>query len=67
LQVLTEGFDLPAISAIVLARPTKQIGLFQQMAGRGLRPAPGKRNLILIDPAARCTGTGCSRTRSSGR
>jgi superfamily II DNA or RNA helicase len=48
-QVLTEGFDLPAIGCIVLARPTKQIGLFRQMAGRGLRPAPGKSNLILID------------------
>jgi DNA repair protein RadD len=50
-MVLTEGFDLPAIGCIVLARPTKQIGLFRQMAGRGLRPAPGKRNLILIDHA----------------
>jgi DNA repair protein RadD len=39
-MVLTEGFDLPAIGCIVLARPTKQIGLFRQMAGRGLRPAP---------------------------
>lgn len=33
----------------MLARPTKQIGLFRQMAGRGLRSAPGKTNLILID------------------
>jgi superfamily II DNA or RNA helicase len=47
--VLIEGFDLPAIGCIVLARPTKQVGLFRQMAGRGLRPAPGKPNLILID------------------
>jgi DNA repair protein RadD len=48
-MVLTEGFDLPAIGCIVLARPTKQLGLFRQMAGRGLRSAPGKSNLILID------------------
>jgi DNA repair protein RadD len=48
-MVLTEGFNLPAIACIVLARPTKQIGLFRQMAGRGLRPAPGKTNMILID------------------
>ena len=48
-MVLTEGFDLPAIGCIVLARPTKQLGLFRQMAGRGLRPAQGKSNLILID------------------
>ena len=41
-MVLTEGFDLPAIGCIVLARPTKQIGLFRQMAGRGLRPHPAR-------------------------
>src|SRR5207342_3164772 len=50
-MVLTEGFDLPAIGCIVLARPTKQLGLFRQMAGRGLRPAEGKSDLILIDHA----------------
>jgi DNA repair protein RadD len=48
-MVLTEGYDLPSIGCIVLARPTKQLGLFRQMAGRGLRPADGKRDLILID------------------
>jgi DNA repair protein RadD len=48
-MVLTEGYDEPAVGCIVLARPTKQLGLFRQMAGRGLRPAPGKNNLILID------------------
>jgi DNA repair protein RadD len=48
-MVLTEGWDPPALGCIVLARPTKQIGLFRQMAGRGLRPAPGKSSLILID------------------
>jgi DNA repair protein RadD len=48
-MVLTEGFDCPNVACIVLARPTKQIGLFRQMAGRGLRPAPDKSDLILID------------------
>ena len=48
-MVLTEGFDCPPAGCIVLARPTKQIGLYRQMAGRGLRPAPDKPNLILID------------------
>lgn len=33
----------------MLARPTKQLGLFRQTAGRGLRPAEGKDRLILID------------------
>jgi superfamily II DNA or RNA helicase len=48
-MVLTEGFDCPPASCIVLARPTRQLGLYRQMAGRGLRPAPGKENLKLID------------------
>ena len=48
-MVLTEGFDCPDVACIVLARPTKQLGLFRQMAGRGLRPAEGKKNLVLID------------------
>ncbi len=48
-MVLTEGFDCPPVGCIMLARPTKQLGLYRQMAGRGLRPAPGKPDLILID------------------
>lgn len=34
----TEGFDSPKISCIVIARPTRSAGLYQQMVGRGLRP-----------------------------
>jgi superfamily II DNA or RNA helicase len=48
-MVLTEGFDCPPVGCIVLARPTKQLGLFRQMAGRGLGPAVDKDNLLLID------------------
>jgi DNA repair protein RadD len=48
-QVLTEGYDLPAIGALVLARPTKQMGLYRQMVGRGLRPAEGKTSLVVLD------------------
>jgi superfamily II DNA or RNA helicase len=48
-MVLTEGYDCPIASCIILARPTKQLGLYRQMAGRGLRPAEGKSNLVLID------------------
>ncbi len=36
--VLTEGFDDPTISCIVIARPTRSAPLYQQMVGRGLRP-----------------------------
>lgn len=37
-MILTEGYDDPKVSCIVIARPTKSKGLYIQMAGRGLRP-----------------------------
>lgn len=49
--ILTEGFDFPEASCIVLARPTKSLGLYIQMAGRGLRIAPGKIDLVIMDHA----------------
>jgi DNA repair protein RadD len=48
-MVLTEGFDCPDIGCIVLGRPTRRMGLFRQMIGRGLRPAEGKTDCIIID------------------
>ncbi|MGW1440314.1 DEAD/DEAH box helicase [Streptomyces griseus] len=48
-MVLTEGFDAPHTSCAVIARPTKSPGLYVQMAGRALRPAPGKRDALLLD------------------
>lgn len=47
--VFTEGTDLPLIETVLLARPTKNIGLYTQMVGRGLRLSPGKDALRLID------------------
>lgn len=46
---LTEGFDEPTISAIVLARPTKSLSLLVQMCGRGLRVSSGKQDCLLLD------------------
>lgn len=37
-MVLTEGWDSPRTSCIIVARPTKSVPLFVQMVGRGLRP-----------------------------
>jgi DNA repair protein RadD len=47
--IFTEGFDLPDIGCIVLARPTRSLGLYRQMVGRGLRSAPGKDDVIILD------------------
>ena len=48
-MIFTEGFDLPDIGCIVLARPTRSLGLYRQMIGRGLRPAEGKSDVIILD------------------
>jgi DNA repair protein RadD len=48
-MVLTEGFDCPDIGCLILARPTKRMGLFRQMIGRALRPADGKSDAIILD------------------
>lgn len=50
-MVLTEGWDCPEVSCLVLARPTKSMGLYCQMCGRGLRPSAGKADLIVLDHA----------------
>lgn len=33
-----EGFDVPAIEAVIMARPTQSVTLYLQQVGRGLRP-----------------------------
>jgi DNA repair protein RadD len=49
--VLTEGWDMPEVGCCILARPTKQLGLYRQMIGRVLRTAPGKTDAIVLDHA----------------
>lgn len=46
-----EGFDVPAIEAVILLRPTKSLSLHLQQVGRALRPAPGKAEAIILDHA----------------
>jgi superfamily II DNA or RNA helicase len=50
-MVLTEGWDCPPVSCCVLARPTKQLGLYRQMVGRILRPFEGKADAVILDHA----------------
>jgi len=39
--VATEGFDVPGVGCVAVARPTKSRSLYAQMVGRGTRPHPG--------------------------
>jgi superfamily II DNA or RNA helicase len=47
--LFTEGTDIPIWSFAVLGRPTSSGTLYQQMAGRPLRPYPGQRDALLLD------------------
>lgn len=44
-----EGFDLPAIEVISMARPTQSFSLYAQQFGRPLRIMLGKKTAIIID------------------
>ncbi len=48
-NVLTTGFDAPGTDLIALLRPTKSVGLYVQMLGRGTRLANGKDDCLVLD------------------
>ncbi|MBQ9481309.1 MAG: viroplasmin family protein [Clostridia bacterium] len=48
-MIFTEGTDMPLIETVIIARPTQNPSLYTQMVGRGLRKAPDKKYLTLID------------------
>lgn len=50
-DLVSEGFDLPAIEVATLARPTKSVSLYLQQVGRSLRIAPGKTEALVLDHA----------------
>jgi superfamily II DNA or RNA helicase len=50
-MLFTEGIDIPSIECIIMLRPTLSLGLYLQMAGRGLRKDHGKDSCIILDHA----------------
>ena len=48
-SLLAEGFDCPETEAIILARPTRSLIRYIQMAGRALRPHHSKDRAIILD------------------
>ncbi|MBU1170281.1 MAG: DEAD/DEAH box helicase [Proteobacteria bacterium] len=53
-MVLSEGWDCPATDCIIMCRPTKSAALYVQMVGRGLRPHPDKKNVLILDLSNNC-------------
>ncbi|MBM9530292.1 DUF3427 domain-containing protein [Desulfoprunum benzoelyticum] len=46
---LSEGIDVPEINTVLFLRPTESLTVFLQQLGRGLRHAPGKDCLTVLD------------------
>ena len=57
-DVVSEGFDVPAASCAILLRPTQSLGLYLQQVGRVLRPALGKTAAIILDHVGNVTRHG---------
>jgi DNA repair protein RadD len=57
-ELISEGLDVPSVGAVILLRPTKSFVLHAQQIGRGLRPAPGKDALVVLDHAGSVVDTG---------
>jgi DNA repair protein RadD len=51
-QLLIEGVDIPRIEVVQWLRPTQSLIVWMQGNGRGLRPAPGKEALLILDHAS---------------
>lgn len=49
--MVAEGYDIPSVNCVMMARPTLSWVLYSQMMGRGARDYPGKRDLLVIDAA----------------
>jgi len=47
--LFTEGFDVPRIALVAIARPVLSRSFYAQMVGRGTRIAPGKKDLVVLD------------------
>ncbi len=48
-DLFNEGLDLPQVDTVLFLRPTQSATIFLQQLGRGLRRAPGKAVLTVLD------------------
>ena len=48
-DIFSEGFDVPEVEFIQLARPTLSLSKYLQQVGRGMRVAKGKSEVVVLD------------------
>ena len=58
-NLVTEGFDLPALEVCMIARPTASVVFHLQSIGRALRPSPGKAKAVFHDHTDNFRRLGC--------
>jgi superfamily II DNA or RNA helicase len=58
-DLISEGVDVPVVSAGIMLRPTQSRGLWMQQMGRCLRPAQGKTHAVILDHAGNSRRLGC--------
>ena len=56
--ILCEGWDFPACRTLILARPTRSLIRYIQMAGRVLRPHESKSRALILDHSGTVTHLG---------
>lgn len=59
-EIISEGFDLPAVTTAILLRKTKSLALHLQQIGRVLRPHPGKEHAVILDHVGNLLTHGCA-------
>jgi len=57
-EIVSEGTDIPSVTAAILLRPTASLGLYLQQVGRSLRVSPGKTAAIIMDHVGNSTRHG---------
>lgn len=53
-DLVSEGFDVPAVQGALLLRPTKSLALFLQQVGRALRPKKDGSKAVILDHVGNC-------------
>jgi len=53
-EIVSEGTDIPVVTAAILLRPTQSLSLYLQQVGRALRPYPGKKHALILDHVGNC-------------
>jgi hypothetical protein len=48
-DLISEGFDCPAVAGAILLRPTASLALHLQQVGRALRPKPDGSEAVILD------------------